>query len=222
LLAWRCRAHKKQGVADGILLLVDSSESNRRQLLAGAFSFGSSLLLGQQASFVPTPPALAVSCTATLHCMQEASEDTCAGAVLMLEAFSSPAGGSRGHSGRCDWKPKAAGCPRPPQGIAPNTPNPRSSHEANLTALNLMQIGKVYIPTLSCTNETQACWDDSKDRWFDYPRDVSSGYTLTPSGVRIKDLAPRTGDPQALRPQIAVCRPPTMCDWACVSVCVYL
>jgi hypothetical protein len=123
-LAWRWRAHKNQEMADGILLLVDSSESNRRQLLAGAFSFGSSLLLGQQASFVPTPPAMALSRTSFSFSMQEPSGDSCAGAKLTLEAFSSLAGGSRGHSGRCDWKPKAAGCPRPPQGMALATSNP--------------------------------------------------------------------------------------------------
>jgi len=102
-----------------------NSESNRRQLLAGAFSFGSSLLLGQQAAHAD-----------------------------ILDVV--------------------------------------TGNQKQQDVLARLKIGKVYIPTLSCTNKTQACWDDSKDQWFDYPRDVSSGYTLTPSGVRIKDLAPRT------------------------------
>lgn len=110
------------------------------------------------------------------------------------------AGRPCGHHGHRDWKSEAAGCPRPPQGSLPlplPLPPPSSFYqEANLTERTSLQIGKVYIPTLSC-NETMPCWDNSIDRWFDFPRDVSAGFTTTPSGVRIKDLPPRSGEPKA-------------------------
>mmetsp|Transcript_11075 Transcript_11075/g.25642 ORF Transcript_11075/g.25642 Transcript_11075/m.25642 type:complete len:274 (-) Transcript_11075:43-864(-) len=52
-----------------------------------------------------------------------------------------------------------------------------------------LKVGKVYVPVLDC-NSTMACWDDTDDSWYDFPREVE-GYTKTPTGVQLKDLAPR-------------------------------